>query len=241
MFLDTANKSVVAALDAATTTECDCVGSYADITETVFKPGSIDLTTDGTTKVTVIPAPAAGVQRQVKEVTICNPDVVSHTAYLWLNNNGVYRLVMQKDLLPGDTMAYRPDALAGPKGADGATGAAAGTTGTPADFGVFFQGKPDDSQEIFLIGLTRAVELPSLLSGSVFDCRVAPTADYVATLYQNGVSIGTITFPAGLTTGTASFAGGVVLNPNDVFEVTGQGTRDATLEDISLAFAATFV
>lgn len=240
MFLDTVDKTIEVVLDAATSIQCDVVGSYADITENTFKPGSTDMTTSDTTRVTVIPAPLAGVQRQVKEVIICNPDDIDHTVLLYLVNGASSRLIMERTLTPGATLAYRPDALSGPAGVDGATGAPAGASGTPADFGVCFLGKPDDSQEIFMLGLTRSIELPALLTGSVFVCRIAPTSDYVITLLQNTASIGSITFAAGLTAGVATFTDNVVLNANDLFEITGQAIHDATIEDISLAFSSTF-
>lgn len=240
MFLDSPEKSLEVSLDATTFTECDVIGSYADHTSNTFKPGSVDLTTNGTTRVVAVPAPAASVQRQVKEVLVSNPDVSDHIVTLWLNHSGVYRQIMVKTLGPGDTLAYRPDALSGPKGADGATGAPAGSSGTPADFGLFFRGKPDDAQVLMLMPMTRAIELPILLSGSRFRCEVAPTADYTIDINQNGSSVGSILFSAGTLEGVATFTGGVVLNEGDLLEITGASPADATIEDIGVSIRCTF-
>jgi hypothetical protein len=88
--------------------------------------------------------------------------------------------------------------------------------------------------------LTDPILLPDLLTGSYFSVRVAPTADYTATFKKNGVSIGDVLFA--LTTGlpTVTFTPAVSFAVGDVFEIVGQVGTDATVEDLSFAFAATF-
>lgn len=241
MHLDTPSKLMEVKLgEVISTAECDFTSAWADHTETTFTPAGADGVTTSVTAVTVVDAPAAGRVRQVKEITVCNTDTIAHTVILQLNSGGTRRVVQQKDLAVGESYVYRPDALQGPAGAAGATGASAGSTGTPADFGLFFEGRSAANQEIYRMLLTKAIVLPVALSGSKFSANVNPTADWTCTLYKNGVSIGTLTFVGGSATVTVVFATQTTFNIADKFEIVGDTSEDATLKDITFAFAAVF-
>ncbi len=88
--------------------------------------------------------------------------------------------------------------------------------------------------------LTRAIDLPINLTGSQFACRVLPTGTFTCTLKQNGGSIGTVAFAAGTGIPTVTFAAAVGLSPGDSFEIIGNTLADATIQDLSFNFVATF-
>jgi hypothetical protein len=244
VILDSTNKSIQVKLGEATiTTESDIVASFVDITIDTFTPGANDASTNGTTPVTAIAAPVGAATRQVKEVIVTNRDSVNHNAIVIYNNNGTLRYAMTKELVPNDSLVYRPDALQGPKGDAGATGpagASAGTAGTPADFGIFWSGGVGPTQEFLYLVFTVAIDLPINLTGSQFGMRVAPTSTYVVTIKQNGSSIGSLSFAASTGVCTPTFTSAVALSPGDIFELVGQSTLDATARDISFGFVATF-
>jgi hypothetical protein len=111
-------------------------------------------------------------------------------------------------------------------------------TGRPADFTVFFSGKPGISQTLVEFQLTRAITLPAGLPNSQFGSRVLASTSYVVTIKNNGVSIGTITFSG--SGAVVSFVSTVNVAIGDTFQLLGQVSADATLQDIWLAFQATF-
>lgn len=224
------------------TSDLDFTSAWADHTETTFTPAGTDGVTTSVTPVTVVPAPSvAGRIRQVKEITVCNIDTIAHTVVLQLNSGGSRRVVQKKSLLVGESFIYRPDALQGPQGATGSTGPASGSTGTPADFGLFFEGRPTPSQEIFRMTLTQAIVLDINLNGCYFSAKTPPTNDWTCTLYKDDVEIGTILLEGTTGNSIVTFATLQAFSAGDVFEIIAPAFEDATLKDITFAFAATFV
>lgn len=71
----------------AMTTNCSVVVAYADNSGTTFTEGTVPTVLNGTTSVTILPAPAAGVRRVVKSVCVYNPDTDTHTTTLIFNDN----------------------------------------------------------------------------------------------------------------------------------------------------------
>lgn len=63
----------------------------------------------------------------------------------------------------------------------------------------------------------------------------APAADWTATLYHNGSSIGTITVAAGETTGSFTVASEVTFSAGDSFSLVAPATVDTALSGISAA------
>lgn len=110
MILDSTLKSLEVLLGGAVTTnELPVVVAYADNTTTAFTPGSTDTQTSGVTAVTIVAAPAASTQRQVKFISIYNKDTVSATVTVQMNDNATLRIVVKKALAVGDTLIYTPD------------------------------------------------------------------------------------------------------------------------------------
>lgn len=111
MVLDSTTKSLQLVLSGAvTTTQLPCVTSWADITTTTFTPGATDIASNNTTAVTLVAAPAASTQRQIKTVSIYNADTAAATITVSLNNNSTLRTLVNVILQPGNTLQYADDA-----------------------------------------------------------------------------------------------------------------------------------
>lgn len=109
MILDAPTKSLEIVLgEAMTTTDMDVTASYGDFAGPGFVPGASDGVTDGTTPVTVVAAPGAGVQRLVQEVRVYNADTVPHTLLLQLNNASTIRIIEAATLPVGGSFLYAP-------------------------------------------------------------------------------------------------------------------------------------
>ena len=87
MNLDATTKSLQIVLgEAKTTNNCTVVAAYADYSPSfsLFDLGNQNTLTNGTAPVTVVAAPFAQYQRQVKEIRLFNNDTVTHTVTLQL-------------------------------------------------------------------------------------------------------------------------------------------------------------
>ena len=127
----------------------------------------------------------------------------------------------------------------GQSGAAGGGGTSAGgSTFTDVDMYFFLRDTADTDETLpsFRVVLARRVDLYRELKGSLFNAGVAATSDSTFTLKKNGSSIGTVTFAAGETDGTASFTNAVDLRKGDVFEVYSPAAVDGTLANISFTF-----
>src|SRR5438132_621480 len=94
LILDSINKSIELTLGGiVTTNQLPFVASYIDVTSTTYIPNSNDGVSNNATAVTMISAPIASTQRQIKLITVHNADTVSATVTLRLNNNGTFRTI----------------------------------------------------------------------------------------------------------------------------------------------------
>lgn len=107
LILDATTKSLEIVLaGAVTANQLPVVASYVDVTTSTYTPGSSDNASNSTTPVTVVAAPAASTQRQVKLLTIQNADTVSATVTLRYNDNGTTRVIVKVALSANDTLVY---------------------------------------------------------------------------------------------------------------------------------------
>lgn len=141
----------------------------------------------------------------------------------------------------GDGPAQLIDLATLGRGITAAQGGAAASSGTTADFGLFFSGKPSGSQIVFEMVMSKAVKLPLHLTGSQALAATAPASTATFTLNKNGSSIGSISIATGTGIGTFTFAAAVTLAIGDKFQVVGPSSPDASMADIAISFAATFV
>ena len=110
MNLDATDKSLEIVLSGAVTTnQLDFVTSYADYTGTDFTPGSNDGTSNDTTAVTIVSAPAASTYRIVKNISVFNNDTAAADVTIQLNNNSTVRVIVDITLDPDEQLIYVGD------------------------------------------------------------------------------------------------------------------------------------
>ncbi len=103
-----------------------------------------------------------------------------------------------------------------------------------------FGRKPDVNEVLFQTPATFATKLPAGLVGSSGRCDVAPTVDRTFSLQKNGVQVGTVLFPAGLSGDDVAVftmaAGQTFTPPNDDVQLLAPSTTDSTFEGFSIQF-----
>jgi hypothetical protein len=110
MLLDATTKSLEMLLAAAVTTnQLPVVAFYVDHTTTAATPGEADTQSNSTTAVSIVAAPGASTQRQIKSISIFNADTVAATVTVRLNNNSTYRNIVKLTLQPDQTLLYLPE------------------------------------------------------------------------------------------------------------------------------------
>lgn len=107
LILDATTKTLEVDLDGAiTTNQLPFQANYVDVTTTTYTPSENDGTTNSTTNVTLVAAPAASTQRQVKLITVYNADTVAAVVSIIYNNNATLRTLVKVTLAVGSTLIY---------------------------------------------------------------------------------------------------------------------------------------
>jgi hypothetical protein len=110
MFLDATTKSLEIDLAGAiTTTQLPYTIDWVELLESdmsVVDTGSGDGTTNSTTAVSVLAAPASGRVRKVTFLSVSNEDTVAAVLTVQLNNNGTTRRIIKVTLDVGDNLTY---------------------------------------------------------------------------------------------------------------------------------------
>lgn len=107
--LDATTKLLQVVLSGAVTTNhLEFTASYADYlaSPASFTPGDNNGLTNNTTAVTLVAAPAASTQRQVKRINVYNSDTASATVTIRLSDAGNFRTQRSVTLLPGEYIEY---------------------------------------------------------------------------------------------------------------------------------------
>jgi hypothetical protein len=130
-----------------TANKLQITGAYVDWSQSLLTTTSktpISTQTNGTSPVTVVPAPAAGTSRDLVLLNIANDDTAAATITVDYNDNSTLRhIIYQLTLSVGDTLVWSEDrwytmtntgsskglGTVGATGATGATGPAGGGTG----------------------------------------------------------------------------------------------------------------
>jgi hypothetical protein len=111
------------------------------------------------------------------------------------------------------------------------------------DFGFSFPGRPGSGIETSaaMAGhvFGRAVSLLIGLPGSVAKLRVAPAAALAFGLEKNGVSIGSVNFALGATTGTFTFAADVAFAIGDIITMIRPTAIDSAAKELNVTFIGT--
>lgn len=107
MILQDINDTLEAFLGEVTNSvEPKFVVSYADVTTTAFTPGQENGDFNGTTDVTLLSAPAASTQRQIRVIHIYNADDVNHTVTIQLDDNATEVPLRKETIVPGQSMTW---------------------------------------------------------------------------------------------------------------------------------------
>lgn len=93
---------------AVTTNQLQFSASYADYVATpaAFTPGANSGLTNDTTAVTLVGAPAASTQRQVKRINVYNADTAPATVTIRLSDSGNFRTQLSVTLQVGERIEY---------------------------------------------------------------------------------------------------------------------------------------
>jgi len=107
LILNTVDKSLEVVLGSTPSSELPWTASYVDITTTTFGPIADSGTTNGTTPVTLVSAPAASTQRQTKFLSLYNLSTNQQIVTIQINEGGgTTRIVFKCTLDAGDTLVY---------------------------------------------------------------------------------------------------------------------------------------
>jgi hypothetical protein len=102
--LDSTTKSITAVMSsAAATTNPDFTAAFADNDGVAFVEKSSDGVLNGTSPVTLVAAPTAGVRRVIKTITIQNRDTAPVTIAVNFDNNSNLRKIANITLQVNDT------------------------------------------------------------------------------------------------------------------------------------------
>jgi hypothetical protein len=93
----------VAMSTSAATTNPTFVSTYADNAGSGITEGATDGVLNGSTDVTVVPAPTGTNRRVVKDITIYNGDTAAVTIFIKYDNNATQRTITKVTLAVGDT------------------------------------------------------------------------------------------------------------------------------------------
>ena len=110
IILDATTKSLQFKLGGTvTTSQLPFAASYVDITSSATTPIEQDGTSNNTTAVTLVSAPAASTQRIIKSVYIQNADTAVATVTIIYNNNSTLRNIIVATLAVGDQLIYEDE------------------------------------------------------------------------------------------------------------------------------------
>ena len=103
----TTDKIQVLLTNAITTNQLDCIATYKDISTTAYSGSSPTLvTTNNTTAVDLVPAPASNVQRIVDFISVYNADTVNAIVTIRINRNGSTGVLFRCTLATNELLVY---------------------------------------------------------------------------------------------------------------------------------------
>lgn len=91
---------------AITTNQLKCVSTWRDITTTAYTPGRTVVSTNNTTDVNLVAAPAASTQRVIDFVNIYNADSAAAQVVIKFDANGTEYILWTATLLTGESVQY---------------------------------------------------------------------------------------------------------------------------------------
>ena len=111
------------------------------------------------------------------------------------------------------------------------------TTGPTYDIAASYEGTIPASEVLLRFKFSRLVTFIAGLAPSTATVAAATTATKAFTLYQNGASIGSMTFAAGESVATFSLPADTIFEIDDVLTVTAPATPDVTLAGLAFTLS----
>jgi hypothetical protein len=103
----TTDKIQVTLSSAITTNQLDCIATYKDITTSAYSGSApILVTTNNTTNVDLVPAPASNTQRIVDFISIYNNDTANATVTIIINRNNSIGILFRCTLKTSESLVY---------------------------------------------------------------------------------------------------------------------------------------
>jgi hypothetical protein len=103
----TTDKIQVTLSNVVTTNQLDCVATYKDITTSAYSGSApILVTTNNTTAVDLVPAPASNTQRIVDFISIYNNDTANATVTVRINRNNSIGVLFKCTLKTSESLVY---------------------------------------------------------------------------------------------------------------------------------------
>ena len=103
----TTDKIQVTLSSAITTNQLDCIATYKDITTSAYSGSApILVTTNNTTAVDLVPAPASNTQRIVDFISIYNNDTANATVTVRINRNNSIGILFKCTLITSESLVY---------------------------------------------------------------------------------------------------------------------------------------
>ncbi len=109
--------------------------------------------------------------------------------------------------------------------------------GSQYDLVIWDNGKSVSDEVIFRMTMVTPVQFPTNFASSRGDAETAPTADAVYNIKKNGVTFGTVVFPAGIAI-PVFYCTATTFAAGDKLTVHAPNPADATLADVSLTLIA---
>lgn len=107
MVLDKSTRSIVAVLGVAkTTNDGTLVATYEDSFQQKVTPQTLPINTNGTSEVTLVPAPGNNTARLLKEITYCNLDTVTQTITISLKDGATEWVLIKMAVAANRTLQF---------------------------------------------------------------------------------------------------------------------------------------
>lgn len=226
--LDTPTKSLRIVLgEAKGTLDCDILAFWGAQTSTGFVPVANDLVSNGTTAVTVVPAPGAGEQRQVNEVRLFNNDTITHNVTLQFDNGGTIRVIEAAPVLAGGEFLYTPSSTNAASGGGGSAEWNAGTVNAISGNLAISSDTLDLANSFSISGTaTSAISVQGQVQRSTVTAGSGDVGEYISQSVTSGSAVS-------LTTGSVAAIGSIVIAGTGDFDLYGMialtGTTTTTV------------
>ncbi len=106
LILSSTTDTIEVLLSASTTNPLECTAFYHDINTTSDEPKRTRTTTNGTTAVTIVPAPSVGFQRIVDSIIISNTNTSAVNLTIRYNDNGTFSRLLFVNLGIDESIQY---------------------------------------------------------------------------------------------------------------------------------------